>query len=97
MVFLICHVSKGGKKTDKDLSSLVRSSEKIIDNCDFYITSSLFESDNPDEEFNQINGNLRLVNKRGTGNTIDVFYDFDRLRLLMNDTDFEPSQFGDAF
>jgi replicative DNA helicase len=97
MVFLICHVSKGGKKTDKDLSSLVRSSEKIIDNCDFYITSSLFESDNPDEEFNQINGNLRLVNKRGTGNTIDVIYDFDRLRLLMNDTDFEPSQFGDAF
>lgn len=97
LVFLICHVSKGGKKTDKDLSSLVRSSEKIIDNSDFYITSSLFESDNEDEEFNQINGNLRLVNKRGTGRTIDVIYDFDKLRLRMNDTDFEPSQFNSSF
>lgn len=97
MVFLICHVSKGGKKTDKDLSSLVRSSEKIIDNCDFYITSSLFESDNPDEEFNQINGNLRLVNKRGTGNTIDVVYDFSGTRLLMNESELEPSQFNSTF
>lgn len=96
LVFLICHVSKGGKKTDKDLSSLVRSSEKIIDNCDFYITSSLFEGDG-DEEFNQVNGNLRLINKRGTGNTIDVVYDFDRLRLLMNDSELEPEQFHGTF
>jgi len=93
LVFLICHVSKGGKKTDKDLSSLVRSSEKIIDNCDLYITSSLFASDNETEEFNQINGNLRLVNKRGTGNTLDVIYDFDRLRLLMNESSLESIQF----
>lgn len=97
LVFLICHVSKGGKKTDKDLSSLVRSSEKIIDNSDFYITSSLFPSDNETEEFNQINGNLRLVNKRGTGNTIDVIYDFNKLRLLMNDSEFKPGQFGNTF
>jgi len=90
LVFLICHVSKGGKKTDKDLSSLFRSSEKIIDNCDFYITSSLFESDNPDEEFNSENGNLRLINKRGTGNIIDVMYEFDKHRLTMKDCDFEP-------
>ena len=93
LVFLICHVSKGGKKTDKDLSSLVRSSEKIIDNCDFYITSSLFASDNETDEFNQINGNLRLVNKRGTGNTIDVIYDFDRLSLLMKESGLESIQF----
>lgn len=92
LVFLICHVSKGGKKTDKDLSALVRSSEKIIDNCDFYITSSLFSGDNQDE-FNQLNGNLRLVNKRGTGNTIDVIYDFDRLRLTMNQSNLESMQF----
>lgn len=98
LIFLICHVSKGGKKTDKDLSSLVRSSEKIIDNCDFYITSSLFPSDNESEEFNQVNGNLRLVNKRGTGNTIDVIYDFNRLRLLMNESDLETNKFtGNRF
>jgi replicative DNA helicase len=89
LVFLICHVSKGGKKTDKDLSSLVRSSEKIIDNCDFYITSSLIESILPDQEFYLDRGNLRLVNKRGTGHTLDVVYEFNRLRLTMEDSDFE--------
>lgn len=94
LIFLICHVSKGGKKTDKDLSSLVRSSEKIIDNCDFYITSSLFLSDDEKHEYNPNNGNLRLVNKRGTGNQIDVVYEFDGLRLLMNDCEFEPEQFN---
>jgi len=93
LIFLICHVSKGGKKTDKDLSALVRSSEKIIDNSDFYITSSLFPSDTEENEFNPINGNLRLINKRGTGNILDVVYDFDNLRLLMNDTELEPNQF----
>jgi len=97
LVFLICHVSKGGKKTDKDLSSLVRSSEKIIDNCDFYITSSLFESILPDEEFNKTNGNLRLVNKRGTGNILDVIYEFDNLRLLMNESNIDQSQLNTTF
>lgn len=91
MVILICHVSKGGKKTDRDLSALVRSSEKIIDNSDFYITSSLFNDEQ--NEYNKVNGALRLVNKRGTGNTLDVVYDFDKLRLLMKDTDFEFNQF----
>jgi len=92
MTMLICHVSKGGHKTDKDLSRLVRSSEKIIDNCDFYISASLFA--NEENEFNQINGNMRLVNKRGSGNVIDVVYDFNRLRLLMEETELEPEQFS---
>jgi len=92
MTFLICHVSKGGHKTDKDLSKLVRSSEKIIDNCDFYISASLFAEG--EDEFNKINGNFRLVNKRGTGNILDVVYDFDKLRLLMEETELEPEQFN---
>jgi len=91
LIFLICHVSKGGKKTDRDLSDKVRSSEKIIDNCDFYITASLFESET--DEFNKEFGAMRLVNKRGTGNTLDVVYSFNKLRLLMEDTDFEIKQF----
>lgn len=91
LIFLICHVSKGGKKTDKDLSSLVRSSEKIIDNCDFYITSSLIDSVLPEQEFDPDHGNLRLVNKRGTGHTLDVVYEFSGLRLTMSDCDYEPN------
>lgn len=90
LVFLICHVSKGGKKTDRDLSSLVRSSEKIIDNCDFYITASLFEED---DGFNQTYGAMRLINKRGSGNTIDVVYKFDKLQLLMDYTDLDFKEF----
>ena len=91
LVLLICHVSKGGKKTDRDLSQLIRSSEKIIDNCDFYITTSLFK--NGDDEYDTNHGALRLINKRGSGNTLDVVYSFDRLRLLMEDTEMEFNQF----
>ncbi len=80
LILLICHVSKGGKKTDRDLSDKVRSSEKIIDNSDMYITNSLFEQGS---EYNKEYGNCRLVNKRGTGNIIDVVYYFDHLRLSM--------------
>jgi len=93
LVLLMCHVSKGGKKTDRDLSSMVRSSEKIIDNSDFYITTSLFEkNDGYDDNY----GALRLVNKRGSGNIIDVVYQFDKLRLLMSNTDLEFKQFEHA-
>lgn len=90
LVFLICHVSKGGKKTDRDLSDKVRSSEKIIDNCDFYITASLFEDG---RDFNKQYGNCRLVNKRGSGNILDVVYEFDPLRLRMQQTDKDLSEF----
>lgn len=91
MIFLICHVSKGGKKTDRDLSDKVRSSEKIIDNCDFYITNSLFTDG---DEFNKNYGALRLINKRGTGNTVDVVYEFNKQKLTMEQTDFDFNQFS---
>ena len=91
LVILICHASKGGKKTDRDLSGLVRSSEKIIDNCDFYITTSLFKESK--DEFNQQYGAMRLINKRGSGNTIDTVYDFNGKKLLMNDSLLEFNQF----
>lgn len=91
LVLLICHVSKGGKKTDRDLSTLIRSSEKIIDNCDFYICASLFEIS--DGEYDQNHGALRLVNKRGSGNVVDVVYDFCRQRLLMEQSNFQFSDF----
>jgi KaiC/GvpD/RAD55 family RecA-like ATPase len=84
-VLLICHVSKGGKKTDRDLSALVRSSEKVIDESDFYITMSLFDDGN--DNFDQGYGALRLFDKRGTGNNIDVVYEFNQKKLLMRESD----------
>lgn len=89
LVLLICHVSKGGKKTDRDLSDKVRSSEKIIDNSDFYITASLFENG---IDFDKARGNMRLVNKRGSGNILDVVYDFDNLKLTMKQSEYELSE-----
>jgi len=95
LILLMCHVSKGGKRTDRDLSDKVRSSEKIIDNCDFYISASQFESDSENGKYNKINGNFRLVNKRGSGNEIDVIYDFNSQSLVMEQTDMELKQFDD--
>lgn len=87
LILLICHVSKGGKKTDKDCSQIVRSSEKIIDNCDFYISMSIFEDD-AGERIKGI-GNARVVDKRGTGDVIDVNYELNGKTLLMSKANFE--------
>jgi len=90
-VILICHLSKGGTKKDRDLSKLIRGSEKILDNCDFYISCSLFEESK--DIFLEDYGNLRLVNKRGSGRVIDVVYGFDKIRLLMSDSGRTLSEF----
>ena len=76
-ILLIAHVSKGGNRDDKDLSRHVRSSEKIIDNCDWYITASQVKSNDPDKDFEPTIGNFRLVNKRGSGNIIDQGWQLD--------------------
>jgi hypothetical protein len=86
-------LSKGGKKTDRDASQLVRSSEKIIDKCDFYICQSLFEDESVVDEYRNDYGCSRLVDKRGTGRSVDVVYEFNEKRLTMTQTDFEVTYF----
>lgn len=80
---LIVHVTKEGDQTTRDLSRFARASEKIIDNCDFYISMSLFTDHMGKYVLDR--GNARLVNKRGTGNIIDVVYDFNQSKLSMRD------------
>lgn len=80
---LICHISKGEDRESKDLSKSVRGSEKIIDNCDFYISMSqhkLIVDGSPD--YNNKWGNFRLVNKRGSGRSLDVFYELNTQNLF---------------
>ena len=81
-VMLICHVSKGEDRESKDLSKVVRSSEKIIDNCDFYLSMAQHKLlvDGLHDYNNQF-GNARLVNKRGSGRSIDVFFELDTQML----------------
>ena len=80
-ILLIAHVSKGGNRDDKDLARHIRASEKIIDNCDWYISASQVKAENPDKDFEPSIGNFRLVNKRGSGNTIDQAFELNCDRL----------------
>lgn len=90
-ILLICHISKGEQRTAKDMSKAVRGSEKIIDNCDLYISMAqhLQEGIDGTPEFNNPFGNARLVNKRGSGKVIDQFFELDQKRLIFNESN-EP-------
>jgi DnaB-like helicase C terminal domain/Primase C terminal 1 (PriCT-1) len=91
-VMMIVHTSRGEKKHTRDVSTHARGSEKIIDNCDFYICPSLIvESVNGEEyEYEQGRGFIRLVNKRGSGKTIDLVYSFNQTMLLMSQSCDDP-------
>lgn len=89
LTLCIVHASRGGTKHDRDVSKHARGSEKIIDNCDFYVCPSLIEGD---DEYRKDVGYLRLVNKRGSGNTINTIYDFDPRRLLMTQSTITPHE-----
>jgi len=80
-ILLIAHVSKGGNRDDKDLARHIRASEKIIDNCDWYISASQIKASDPNKDFEPTIGNFRLVNKRGSGNVIDQAFDLDVSKL----------------
>lgn len=86
-ILLIAHVSKGGNRDDKDLARHIRASEKIIDNCDWYISASQIKAEDPDKDFEPSIGNFRLVNKRGTGNIIDQAFELNGDRLHIKPID----------
>lgn len=87
LVVLIVHVKRGDSETTRDLSRSARDSEKIVDNCDFYISFSKIEMSTPyGMVFSKDRGNMRLHNKRGSGNTIDVVFNLDPISLRMSDT-----------
>jgi hypothetical protein len=96
LVVLIVHVTKEGEKTTRDLSKLARGSEKIIDNCDFYISMSLIKRPtlDDDEAFEDCYGFIKLVNKRGSGNIIDLVYEFNSKRLLFEESDKKLNDFN---
>ena len=91
LVLCIVHASRGGEKHHRDVSKLARGSEKIIDNCDFYICPSLI-MDGLDDYRKDI-GYLRLVNKRGSGNVVNLIYSFLPKRLLMEQSSLNPRDY----
>lgn len=90
---LICHLSKGAEKHTRDVQRFIRGSEKIIDNVDFVIQMSLlideFRSGESTEYLND-KGYIKFFNKRGSGNTVNVIYDFDKSTLNIKETNEDP-------
>lgn len=91
LVLCIVHASRGGEKHNRDVSKYARGSEKIIDNCDFYICPSLIVADL--ENYRRDIGYLRLVNKRGSGNVVNLIYSFDRKTLQMDQSAHDPKDY----
>lgn len=90
---LICHLSKGAEKHTRDVQRFIRGSEKILDNVDFVIQMSLLiDESRSGESINYLSdkGFIRFYNKRGSGNTIDTIYNFDRHTLHMTETSEDP-------
>lgn len=96
-IALICHLSKGADLHTRDTRRFVRGSEKILDNVDFIVMLSLvidpLRTVGRTFEYRKDIGYARMYNKRGSGNTINLIYEFDQLKLLMRETTMEPSDY----
>ena len=92
---LICHLSKGADKHTRDIQKYIRGSEKILDNVDFVIQMSLiideFKSSKDNVEYERDRGFIKFFNKRGSGNTVNVIYNFDPTKLLISESGEDPN------
>lgn len=90
-VVLIVHVSRGAEKTSRDLTSYARGSEKISDNCDFFLSLSyILNEENSTEKSVVFEDELvyaRLWDKRGSGKTVDKVLRLNTSRLWLDETD----------
>jgi len=93
-ILLIIHVVKTADKTKRDLYGDIRGSQKIADNLDFMVYLSMCEdidrSTSYNTEYLSDRSYIRLFNKRGSGNTINIIAAFDKHRLLMTETNEDP-------
>ena len=90
-ISLICHLSKGTTVYDRDPSNFTRGSQKILDNVDFYCCLSLMEGE--DKKPRKDIGWIRFINKRFSGNQIDVIYDFEPTKMIMRESELKTKDF----
>ena len=90
---LICHLSKGAEKDTREIQRFIRGSEKILDNVDFVIQMSLIKDENRNGQYLTDTGYIRFFNKRGSGNTINVIYKFDKTTLTIEETAEKPEDY----
>ena len=84
-VLAIVHASKGEDLETRDLTRKARASEKIIDNCDFAMTMSMFKENG---EYNEHKGVFNCWNKRGTGKHIKMGFEFEKNTLRTRESNF---------
>lgn len=94
-VVVLVHVTKDVVKHTRDLTRALRASGKIYDNGDIFVSCSLCidkdESNEDDVIYRTDIGYLRLFDKRETGKTINIIYDFDPISMRMRESDVHPS------
>jgi len=87
---IIVHASKGEEKHCRDLSHKARGSEKIVDNVDMVFTCSLIQDRNNVGEYENDRGYIRLWDKRHSGTTENVVFDFDPNKLVITESNVNP-------
>jgi replicative DNA helicase len=96
-VAVICHLSKGAKKHDREVMHLIRGSEKISDNMDFSLQFSLIVDESQGSAqapiYRQDKGWVRLYDKRGSGVIMDKIYDFCNSTLTMSESNEDPKMY----
>jgi len=87
-VLALVHVTKDVPKHTRDLTPFMRGSGKIFDNGDVFISCSLCvdetASNDDDITYRTDIGYLRMFDKRESGLTVNVVYEFDENTLNMS-------------
>lgn len=95
-IILICHCSRGAELHTRDVRKYIRGSEKILDNVDsvYQFSQILYRGSTPDKlAYRKDMGWIQLYDKRGTGEIVDVVYDFDKVMLKMIESGAPPEEF----
>ena len=94
-IIALVHVTKDVPKHTRDLTPYLRGSGKIYDNADIFVSCSLVvdnERTNGDDiVYRNDLGYLRLFDKRDSGETINVVYNFDSNTLMMESSGLDPA------
>jgi replicative DNA helicase len=94
-IVALVHVTKNIPRHTRDLTPYLRGSGKIYDNADIFISCSLVvdteRTSNDDVVYRTDVGYLRLFDKRDSGETVNVVYNFDPNTLSMSSSHIDPA------
>lgn len=94
-VVALVHVTKSVPKHTRDLTPYLRGSGKIYDNADIFVSCSLIvdneRTNGEDIVYRNDLGYLRLFDKRDSGETVNVVYNFDGNTLMMESSGLDPA------